>query len=86
MKVDFIDKTLDGRGKRVFYLDRHRVDELLNIRDETPIIVAIKHFKDLGGDLDKVAIYTETDRHVLKDINGYENVIETHSVREKEMR
>ena len=84
MKVDFIDKTLDGKGKRVFYLDRHRVDELLNM--DTPTIVAIKHYRDLGGDLGKVAIYTETDRHVLKDINGYENVIETHSVREKEMR
>ena len=84
MKVDFIGKTLDGKGKRVFYLDRHRVDELLNM--DTPTTVAIKHFKDLGGDLDKVAIYTEIDRHVLKDVNGYENVIETHSIREKEMR
>ena len=82
MNVDFIDKTLDGKGKRVFYLDKHRVDELLNM--DTPTTIAIKHFKDLGGDLNKVAIYTETDRHVSKDINGYENVIETHSIREEE--
>ena len=88
MNVDFIDESLNEKGKRVFYINRSRVDELLNIRDETPIIVAIKHYRDLGGDLDKVAIYTEVAIDVGESASGKPigPIIETHSVREKEMR